>query len=199
MLRRMSANIGRRPLLPHPLAGRGAFDGAVEELTVDLAWQPDGRLALTYVLLGDLHALRLPTPRPPLRSDGLWRHTCFEAFVARAGAAEYWEYNFSPSRAWAAYHFTGYREGMAALMAGAPPDVRVTSGEDHLSLEATIDLSWLARQAPGLRLGLAAVIEDRTQRLSYWALAHPTEKPDFHHADGFVLDLGRPPAVNLPG
>ena len=25
--------------------------------------------------------------------------------------------------------------------------------------------------------------------ISYWALAHPAEKPDFHHPDSFVLTL----------
>jgi hypothetical protein len=40
-----------------------------------------------------------------------------------------------------------------------------------------------------LRLGLAAVIEDETSRLSYWALSHPAEKPDFHHADSFTVCL----------
>jgi len=76
-------------------------------------------------------------------------------------------------------------------MKGAPPDIRVHAGEDTLTLEATLDLSWLARSQTGvgLRLGLAAVIEDRAQVLSYWALKHPAEKPDFHHADGFVIDL----------
>ena len=33
------------------------------------------------------------------------------------------------------------------------------------------------------------VIEDRAGQLSYWALKHPREEPDFHHADGFVLSL----------
>ena len=41
----------------------------------------------------------------------------------------------------------------------------------------------------GLRLGLAAVIEDKARVLSYWALKHPAEKPDFHHADSFVVEL----------
>jgi len=33
------------------------------------------------------------------------------------------------------------------------------------------------------------VIEARDGRISYWALNHPTNKPDFHHADGFALKL----------
>ena len=30
--------------------------------------------------------------------DGLWRHTCFEAFVGIPGAEPYYEFNFSPWR-----------------------------------------------------------------------------------------------------
>jgi hypothetical protein len=38
-------------------------------------------------------------------------------------------------------------------------------------------------------LALAAVLEDRDGRLSYWALEHPSERPDFHHPNSFVLEL----------
>lgn len=179
---------GRHLLLPHPVAERGAIQGLVSELSVDVTWSA-GRLDLSYRLEGELAALRLPESKLPARADGLWRHTCFEAFIGHVGAVEYWEYNLSPSGAWAAYHFTAYREGMAPLMKGAPPAPRLSAGDDHLVLEASLDLSWLVRHAAGLRLGLSAVIEDRARILSYWALKHPAEKPDFHHADGFVLDL----------
>ena len=43
------------------------------------------------------------------------------------------------------------------------------------------------------RLGLSAVIEDTNGHKSYWALAHPPGKPDFHHADCFAYELS--PAV----
>ena len=36
---------------------------------------------------------------------------------------------------------------------------------------------------------LSAVIETTDGAMSYWALAHPSAKPDFHHPDSFVLDL----------
>lgn len=167
------------------------MQGLVENLSVDVS-RLNGKLVLLYRLEGELEGLRLPEPRPPTRTDGLWRHTCFEAFIGHTGASEYWEYNFSPSGAWAAYHFSAYREGMAPLMKGAPPMLRLHTGEDHVQLEVTVDLSWLVRSASGvgLSLGLSAVIEDRAQVLSYWALKHPAEKPDFHHAGGFVIDLG---------
>jgi hypothetical protein len=39
------------------------------------------------------------------------------------------------------------------------------------------------------QLDLAAVIEERGGRISYWALAHPPGKPDFHHSDCFTLEF----------
>ncbi len=149
-------------------------------------------LRLTYQLEGDLAALRLPEPRPPVRADGLWRHTCFEAFVGRPDGSDYWEYNFSPSGAWAAYHFTGFREGMAPHIKGAAPVMSLDMAAQMLSLEVTIDLAWYvkASASPGLRLGLSAVVEDKARVLSYWALKHPADKPDFHHPDGRTILLG---------
>ena len=52
----------------------------------------------------------------------------------------------------------------------------------------------LARLAPDYRnsvlaLGLSAVIEDADGALSYWALAHPAAKPDFHHREAFTLKI----------
>ena len=48
------------------------------------------------------------------------------------------------------------------------------------------------RDAPVLQLALAAVIEDHRGRLSYWALEHPVGKPDFHHPDGYTIELRAP-------
>jgi hypothetical protein len=175
----------RLALVPHPASP----SAAVRELTVAIDRSPAG-LTLVYRLTGDLENLRIPDPRTALRADGLWRHTCFEAFIGQTGGRNYWEYNFSPSGAWAAYQFTGYREGMAALMKGAAPIISVDTAGDTLEVTVRVDLSWLVRAgASSPRLGVTAVIEDRARVLSYWALKHPAEKPDFHHADGFVLPL----------
>jgi hypothetical protein len=58
-------------------------------------------------------------------------------------------------------------------------------------LQATVELRSLlalSRQSPW-RVGLSAVIEDTSGRKSYWALAHPPGKPDFHHEDCFAHEL----------
>ena len=63
------------------------------------------------------------------------------------------------------------------------------------TLQASLELdrlSGLPRNALW-RLGLSALIEDTSGRKSYWALAHPPGKPDFHHADCFAHEFS--PAV----
>ena len=173
-------------LLPHPSAPAPG----VEQLSVAVSREAGGVLRLHYRLSGELSSLVIPDAQPPQRTDGLWRRTCFEAFVGAAGA-EYREFNFSPSGSWAAYRFSAYRTGMLPLAAVAAPVMSRKSAARCFELEVMLDAAWLASlQSPAaLRLGLAAVIEDRAGVLSYWALKHPVEKPDFHHADSLVVAL----------
>jgi hypothetical protein len=181
--------LGRHILLPHPVSAPGVVQDVVHELSVLVTRADAGKLELTYRLSGDLDALQLPEPKASVRTDGLWRRSCFEAFIGHGGGPDYWEYNFSPSGAWASYHFSAYREGMEPLLKGAAPGIKSRIGTDTVEVSAQLDLSWLARGAVGLRLGLCAVVEDRARVLSYWSLKHPAEKPDFHHPDSFVVEL----------
>lgn len=178
----------RHTLRPHP----SSIPLGVSGLVADTTW--DGRhLSIDYRLAADLAKLRVPAAVPAQRTDGLWRHTCFEAFVALPSSAGYFEYNFSPSGAWAAYRFDGYRAGMVPLEPGAPLALDCRSSGGALDLHVTLDLGWLADVGwageGALRLGLTAVIEEQDGVLSYWALAHASEKPDFHRAEGFVAAI----------
>jgi hypothetical protein len=177
---------GRHALVPHP----DTPCAAVRALTLTLERPSPQLLTLHYRLEGDLSALRLPEPRSPVRTDGLWQHTCFEAFIGQTRGRSYWEFNFSPSGAWAAYQFSGYREGMAPLMTGAAPVISARETQESLQLSVAVDLSWISRAtAAELVLGAAAVIETQARVLSYWALAHPSGKPDFHHAESRIVPL----------
>src|SRR6185312_16219939 len=60
-------------------------------------------LVFQYVLRADMARVRVPQPDRPERADGLWKHTCFEAFISAAGLSGYYELNFSPSGQWAIY------------------------------------------------------------------------------------------------
>ncbi|WP_337188503.1 DOMON-like domain-containing protein [Phenylobacterium sp.] len=156
---------------------------------------PNGGLDVRFVLSGDLAALAIPPPAAPARRDDLWRRTCFEVFLRVPGQTGYLEFNLSPSGEWAAYAFTGYRE-RAADPDMAPPAVAVDAGEGRLVLDARLALP------PGLpadrpwRASLTAVVETADGRHGYWAVAHAADRPDFHHADSFVVEL--PPPAPLP-
>jgi hypothetical protein len=174
-------------LLPHPSTPAPP----VKRLSVEFALLAGQRLRLAYRLEGDIESIVWPQAQPsPRRAVGLWRHTCFEAFLQAPGG-EYWEYNLSPSGAWAAYEFSGYRADMKPLASGADPAIDCQRRPNSFELSATLDLQWLAVRLPlaALRLGLTAVIEDRSRVLSYFALEHAAEKPDFHHAGGFAAVL----------
>ena len=152
-------------------------------------------LVLSYVVTGPMSEIRIPPVIATARGDELWRHTCFEAFVRASSSAGYYEFNFAPSTQWAAYRFSGYRSGMSvATEIGAPP-IDVRSSPDRYTLQTSLELdrlSDLPRKALW-RLGLSALIEDTGGHKSYWALAHPPGKPDFHHADSFAHEFS--PAV----
>jgi hypothetical protein len=158
---------------------------AVDRIDVAVARPQPGLLALRYTVSGRIAGVRVAPPAEPLRVDDLWRTTCFEAFVCTAPDVGYYEFNLAPSTQWAAYHFSGYREGMA-LAELAPPAIITGANATHIDVDALIYL--LPNDTPW-RLALTAVIEETSGEKSYWALAHPPGKPDFHHADGFALEL----------
>lgn len=159
-------------------------------LEIDVTVQPlgSGSVAFRYRVAGNVRAVRIPGSAPARRRDALWRRTCFEAFVRPAGSARYLELNFSPSTEWAAYAFARYREPLEPPPLEAPA-IQCTAGDTWLELQATVRLDLPGFAAGDSALGLAAVIEDRDGRLSYWALMHPRAKPDFHDAGGWTARL----------
>lgn len=166
--------------------------GPVRSIAVEVQLTPGGVLTCRYRLEGDLRGLRVPQPEDGQRMDGLWQHTCFEAFIAAPEARGYYEFNFAPSRNWAAYHFEVYRSGMSPVELSRAPDFELHSRGDRLELTVAVPLAGLAGlQGTALRLALAAVCEAADGRLTYWALQHAPDRADFHHPHGFVMELHR--------
>ncbi len=163
---------------------------AVTEIEVSVERTGSG-LWLRFHAELDLDRLVLPGPASAARTDGLWSTTCFEAFLRPDSDAGYMEINFSPSSQWAAYDFTGYREGMSPAVLATAPAIGLDASDEHFALEA--DIVGLPVQAGSkVQLALSAVIEEAGGTKSYWALAHPPGKPDFHHPDCFALILAPP-------
>ena len=164
---------------------------AARSIAVHAQAAESGVLSFRYVLRAEISRVRIPPAGPTERRDGLWQHTCFEAFIRAPGAAGYYELNFSPSRQWAIYGFDAYREGIAYPDLVEFPDISVRRFDDRLEIDAAVRLHDLIgiQGAPHLQVALSAVVEEENGTLSHWALKHAPDKADFHWPDGFVRTL----------
>ena len=164
--------------------------GEPKSIQAECTRSDDNVLTLHYEASGDNGGVLVPAAKTAARAEGLWRHTCFEAFLLAQGRAGYLELNFSPSGEWAIYRFQAYRVGMLAPQAALPPRILFERSRERLAINVEIALRPV--EVPDdcrLQVGLAAVIESRSGTLSYWALRHPAERPDFHHPDSFAITL----------
>jgi hypothetical protein len=178
---------GARPLHCHPASPCKA----IRRIFATARRPAAASLELRFQLEGSLDAVVIPGLASPVRTDGLWQHTCFEAFVGRDDSMAYCEFNLAPSSAWAAYRFSAYREGMRNIEGQVAPAMSLQRNGESMLVEVLIELapdSGLVEHDP-LRCGLAAVIEHIDGSLSYWALAHLGARPDFHAPEGLVLAL----------
>lgn len=173
-----------RPLIRHP----DTPCDAVAAIDVEVDRPAPAQLILRYRLKGVTDALVIP-PAARGRADELWRHSCLEAFVQPIPGDAYTELNLSPGGQWAAYHFDDYRHDMTRADV-EPPQLQTDGSGGTLEFGATweLDLRALAEW----RIGVTAVIEERSGRISYWALKHAAGRPDFHNADCFTLVLPAP-------
>jgi hypothetical protein len=180
----MGNSLGLHKLVVHPdTPSSGKF-----EVTVGVN-QAGYLLELNYRIVGDNSRLLLPKPHSykPERSDGLWEHTCFEAFWKPTSDPQYFELNVAPSRAFAIYCFESYRTAMRNVDPSMPR-IFYAPPNDGTALNVVFIQPF---DGPS-QLGLSAVIEETDGTKSYWALRHPPGKPDFHHPDCFALELAAP-------
>lgn len=123
---------------------------------------------------GDLDAIVIPPTSDPVRTDDLWRTSCFEIFWQEAGSTAYREFNMSPSTRWACYDFDDYR--LNAHDASAKVAINTRREGDALVVEADISADL---QTPA-DVALTTIIEDRQGNIQFWALKFASGKPDFH-------------------
>jgi len=185
--------INKKPMLKSRLICHpGTTCPAVSELQVEIELDHNGNLQLRYQLTGDLTCLYIPAPEQPAAIDGLWEHTCFEAFTTLEGEESYHEFNFSPSGQYAGYAFSHYRI-RTQWMPTFAPDITCSKSNKIYQLQTMIASTDLPVNMAGkpFQLGLSAVIESHDGSLSYWALHHPSARPDFHCRDGWILSINR--------
>ncbi len=177
-------------LIRHPTSARSPVIRI--EVRAARVWSAAWFLDLEWQMSGDLASIAMPDPVAG-RREGLWKTTCLEAFYAVGDSQAYGEFNLSPTQGWASYAFDGYRQGMKN--ADEPVLIQRERHEDCLTASARLklDLANVGRShLQPIKVGFAAVIEDQSGGLSYWALTHLSDSPDFHNPNTFTLALPLP-------
>lgn len=161
-------------------------------LEADLSLKGAG-LILEYALYDRAGVFDLPlssglwSAEQIARSQGLWEATCFEAFLQPVGFEKYYEFNFSLKPAWNGFQFEAYRQPQPLVETA---DFAVQSME---WVAAQNRLVVVVENLSGYRkfkVGLAAVLQERSKNIHYCSIAHRGIKPDFHLADNFTLVRG---------
>lgn len=146
-------------------------------------------LALHNSLTGDIEDVLFPPPSlKPSRKDELWKSTCFEFFLAIKEQPAYWEFNLSPSGDWNVYRMDAYRRtGFREETAISQLPFQFRKESDGYLLDVSLDLASLVHSGQEWEMAVAAVIQTKDGRETYWALKHPASQPDFHLREGFIL------------
>jgi hypothetical protein len=145
------------------------------------------KLSINYQVFGDINKIQIPSPvKIPARKDGLWEETCFEFFLGVINSPAYWEFNLSPSGNWNVYSFSNYREGMKKETTFTSLPFEFEQKSDHLSLKIKVNLDTIINNPQDLQIAITTVIKDKDNNISYWALKHTGDNPDFHRRDSFV-------------
>ncbi|UAB77128.1 hypothetical protein INR77_09835 [Erythrobacter sp. SCSIO 43205] len=132
-----------------------------------------------FRLDGAVDRIKLPEAGPSVRTDNLWKTTCFEIFWQPIGGTSYREFNLSPSGRWAAYDFDSFREGMR----DAPVDaiaLSVSQGSSNGQGELVLAASIACELPTPAQVALNAIVEHEDESLQFWALAFAPGKPEFH-------------------
>ncbi len=173
------------------------------------ASQASSSLKICYSLKGAVESLLLPPMQTkpvahgPLqgRAHELWKNTCFEWFIGLKNSPQYWEFNLSQQGYWNFYELQSYRSELRESDLCTPTKFKCStamedksnSTDSSLDVEVDINLNNLLQKYPSLIeegiLAITGVIRWNDGNVSYYSLQHPKDKPDFHHRDGFQIEL----------
>ena len=183
-----SANELRQPPADHKSPTNS--DKSNDDIAISASLvRTDFEISGEFTLRGDTSTIQWPALEPQAKpGTELWKHTCFELFIAEATSHAYLEYNFSPSRRWATYAFEDYRLPALSNITSQPEIDPLQLTHNTFSMQFRLPLvTELLNKS--LAVGVCAVIETTDGARRYFALTHCAQKPDFHLRDSFLIKM----------
>ena len=166
----------------------------VQNLTLrSRAWVELGVLKFAFELEGDLEQILIPSPKGlPARVIGLWESTCFEVFIKNSKNEEYFEFNCSSASNWNIFYFKKPKAGLKEFLEISNLASCSVQNGKSLTVSFWIDTQKFPQgfwHEGSMNLGLTSVLESKTGGLSYWAIEHLDQKPNFHLSKSFKYCL----------
>lgn len=154
---------------------------SAKQFRITAEWSVDqAELRVVSICKGPVSGLDFDPNHQITPSDNLWTKTCFEVFVLKKNSTEYEEWNFSPSGNHQRYQFSSYRNRIEPYLPPKTSDFSITWSKDTQNLRAQVSLNVPFEIQ---KVQVCWVIKPLKGETSYWALSHPSSKPDFHLFD----------------
>ncbi len=145
----------------------------------------DQAFYLVFKIQGDLGSINLGEYHPKKeRVLKLWEKTCFEFFIKDQNSNQYLEFNFSPNFSWNAFYFQDYRSELREWEEIHSIEIDILNSLDHFTLMAKIPYKNIIQKLNSLNnlsYSTTAVLLEKDQSKSYWAIDHLDQVPNFHY------------------
>jgi hypothetical protein len=147
---------------------------------------PQDSLFISYKLTGDIEKIELGREPRHERVIKLWEKTCFELFI-KNNRDEYMEFNFSPVFEWNAFFFPKKGEALTEWKKMDSVKFDILDSLDVFEVIVEINKKKFPENFfEGCQAGITTVIKEKTGNLSYWALSHHDQRPNFHNFKSFT-------------
>jgi len=171
----------------HNLVPFPSFKHPDVQVQIDYAINND-ILCLNYFVSGDIENIQWPDFDCIQEGNDLWKTTCLECFCLLEDGKSYIELNFSPKGYWHIYYFDDYRQPSQTLKnVVCISDLVINKKDDGCRLQVEVHLNGISIKD----IGFTAVIEDSNKEISYWALQHASNNPDFHKSETFTNSINK--------
>ena len=149
----------------------------------------DHKIKLVYTIVAGARNILISKPSfEHHRLIGLWSSTCFEFFIKSPDSSSYCEFNFSTEGHWNCFFFKEPGVQLKEYKSMQRPEIKTNNNPDRFSMSIEIELKNLPSTLcikESIEFSLTTVIEDKHNKLSYWALKHMDKAPNFHNFKSF--------------
>lgn len=142
---------------------------------------------ISFLLNGDLTPIDLGDGTPKkVRTTKLWEKTCFELFI-KNNRDEYLEFNFSPTFEWNSFYFIKKGDPLSEWIKMKRPEMDILLSLEKFFLFAEIKNEFFPENflTSEMSIGISSVLKMKSNQITYWALSHEDQRPNFHHFDSF--------------